>query len=1755
MLLVGAATADVGHRRVDVGVGRIGIGLEQRCRRHDHAALAVAALGHVEVEPGLLDRVQLVAVGDAFDCRDLAAPTEFIGTWQERVGHAVDVHGAGAALGDAAAVLRAGHAERVAQHPEQRGVGFDVYVVSLSVDGKPLDAALADRDHIYGVLRGSAINAGGRTHGYTVPNPRAQGDLIVRALADAGVDRAHVSYVEAHGTGTDLGDPIEIAGLTRALSAAGERPVCALGSVKSNIGHCESAAGVVGLIKVLMQMRHRCLVPSLHCETPNPKIDFAATPFVLQRSCAPWGRPRVWRDGSEREVPRIAAISSFGAGGANAHVIVEELESTAPVEGTIASTPCAVLLSARTADRLVASAQRLLAALESGRLEVPLADMAYSLQVGREALDERWGTLVDCNDTLVERLRALIEGRDGEPDTFRGSPGRKKSALALFADDQDLAEAIQKWIARGKLAQLVESWTAGLPVNWSALHAGATRRRVSLPTYPFHGERYWVNPLPTYADTSPASAKTFWLRRETDAHGRLRFGAQLSGDKPFLRDHVVHGLRILPGVLSLELARDALTSLHALSDGETVRIVDLVWLRPIVLQADEQTLALTLELKQRGDKQYAFDLTRIRNGASEHCVQGTLVCVHQANSQPIDLEALRQRLGNQSVAVESLYAAFAAAGIEYGPAHQGLASAITGEGEVFAELRLPSSVQDTAPDFALHPSLLDAALQASALAFHEKADRAASEPRLPFAVAQVDVLRAVPAQAFAWIRPSAEQDGVERLDIDVCDATGRVCCRLLGVLLRASATTDARLPLATDGLHLPTEAIPVLASGAALNMQPALPVIRPTQILPHAAALSAQQIEDYVRTTIRECVSGALRMPAARIDNECSFSDYGVDSILAVSLINELNKQFGITLNTTVIFDHNTVDRFTAFILLRHDEAIRRLLQPPVAPAQERVAIATSVEPARRVPQATQQRVIPFSKGAARVSEASVASVDPSDSYLRVLIERPSAIDELSLVRSPVPALGDHDVMICVRSYSLNFSDLLLVRGLYPSMPEYPFTPGAEVSGVVVDVGARVRRLRRGDEVFAGGGSQFGGFANLLVCHEGRAFVKPTALDFDAMCALPTVALTMIEAFEKIDLQRGERILIQTATGGTGLIAVQLAQHSGAEVFATAGAQHKLDYLQSLGVAHRINYLESDFAQEIQRLTGGRGVDVVINTLAGDAIQKGLSCLAEGGRYVEIAMTALKSARRIDLSVLSSNQSFYSIDLGRLGQRRPERLQRHVDEMLRLAQAGVIRPTVSRVFDFTQFREALHYLEDRRNIGKVVVRVDEGQQYRRPARALSVASIGMASREPLAVIGLSGRFAGSETAADLWQHLAAGEDLIEEVSRWDLSEHYAHFGQQRRCHYGSFLSDIDRFDAQFFRISGQEADYMDPQQRLFLEEAWKALEDAGYVGDEDTPRYCGVYVGCGPGDYIRLFGDDAPAQAFWGNAGSVIPARIAYFLDLQGPAIAIDTACSSSLVAMHLACQALWSGEISMALAGGVYLHATPDFYVASNRADMLSARGRCHTFDSRADGFVPGEAVAAIVLKRLSEALSDGDHIYGLVRGSAINQDGTTNGITAPSARSQEALERAVYDSFGIDPRQIQLVEAHGTGTILGDPIEIEALTRAFRAYTSETQFCAIGSVKSNLGHTATAAGITGVIKALLALHHRQLPPTLNFEAPNPNIDFATSPFFVNTIGCATGWQALAQPMASAACAWRRSAHSVSVEPTHTLCWRKVLT
>ncbi|EPR13629.1 SDR family NAD(P)-dependent oxidoreductase, partial [Ruminiclostridium papyrosolvens] len=328
----------------------------------------------------------------------------------------------------------------------------------------------------------------------------------------------------------------------------------------------------------------------------------------------------------------------------------------------------------------------------------------------------------------------------------------------------------------------------------------------------------------------------------------------------------------------------------------------------------------------------------------------------------------------------------------------------------------------------------------------------------------------------------------------------------------------------------------------------------------------------------------------------------------------------------------------------------------------------------------------------------------------------------------------------------------------------------------------------------------------------------------------------------------------------------------------------------------------------------------------------------------------------------------------------------------------------------------------------------------------------------------------------------------------------------------AYLNQIDKFDCEFFRISPREAGLMDPNQRLFLQSAWNAIEDAGYGGDRLKGTKTGVYVGFrGDSEYKRLILDTQPESfsvAEAGNLTSVIASRISYILDLKGPSIVVNTACSSSLVAIHCACQGIRSGDCDMAIAGAVKIILAPFEY--ENKLGIESSDSRTKSFDDSSDGTGEGEGVVSVLLKPLSKALKDGDPIYAVIKGSAINQDGSSNGITAPNPKAQADVIKMAWKDAKVEPETIAYIEAHGTGTKIGDPIEIDGITSAFRSYTNRKGFCAVSSVKTNLGHLDTAAGVAGFVKAVLALKNRKLPPLASFNSPNKALSLVDSPVYI---------------------------------------------
>ncbi len=456
-----------------------------------------------------------------------------------------------------------------------------------------------------------------------------------------------------------------------------------------------------------------------------------------------------------------------------------------------------------------------------------------------------------------------------------------------------------------------------------------------------------------------------------------------------------------------------------------------------------------------------------------------------------------------------------------------------------------------------------------------------------------------------------------------------------------------------------------------------------------------------------------------------------------------------------------------------------------------------------------------------------------------------------------------------------------------------------------------------------------------------------------------------------------------------------------------------------------------------------------------------------------------------------------------------------------LSKILAIHLPVTRLFEHPTIATLAQYLEQEQ-VGKTAVK-----RYEKRNKSIQHGC-------DIAIVGMSCRFPGANNTDAFWNNLRDGVESISFFNDREIELEDPNWIEHPNYVKASpILPDIDLFDAEFFGYSDKEAELMDPQHRLFLECAWEALEIAGY-NPGNYPGAVGVYGGSSPSTYLInnishslgssrispllthcLFRGTKDVHTDLGNGGDYLPMRVSYKLNLKGPSVNVQTACSSSLVAVHLACQSLRSGESDLALAGGVSIFVPQKTGYLYQEGMMLSPDGHCRAFDAEGQGTLFGSGVGIVVLKRLEEAIADGDHIYATIKGSAINNDGAVKvSYTAPSIEGQIAAISEALAMANIDPRTVSYVEAHGTGTPLGDPIEIAALTKAFRQSTNsqDNNFCAIGSVKTNIGHLDVTAGIAGLIKTVLALHNKAIPPSLHFKEPNPNIDFENSPFYVNT-------------------------------------------
>ncbi|WNO11559.1 SDR family NAD(P)-dependent oxidoreductase [Teredinibacter sp. KSP-S5-2] len=1654
-------------------------------------------------------------------------------------------------------------------HCQSFGEGGDGYIPGEGVGVvilKTLSQAKKDGHHIYGLIKGSAINHGGKTNGYSVPNPQAQSSVITRALNAAKVDPRHISYIEAHGTGTKLGDPIEISALTKAFYAKAsaeqvdkETGYCLVGSAKSNIGHCESAAGIAGLTKVLLQMENKQIVPSLHSQVLNPHIDFSTTPFVVNQQLTTWKQPEI--DG--KHIPRIAGISSFGAGGSNAHLIIEEYVDEPEATNTQplfnAGEALAIVLSARTEQQLHSKAKELLSYIQAQGENLDLLSLAYTLQLGREEMDERLAFSIDSVANLVEKLEGYLTGVSNIENCFYGRVAADEDEIIALVNDEEMREALEKWIAKRKFSKLLAYWVKGLPLEWGQFYA-VTPKRARLPVYPFAKERYWIDSvigdLPGVAHSLATGIHPL-LHKNTSDLTRLTYQSQFSGTEFFLADHQValpnnNGThKILPGVAYLEIARAAVEQAASAIDYSAIEIHNVVWQAPIVVDGNKQ---ITTELFVEGDDQIAFDVFSDENNNEVLHSQGWITLSKDVSTRHIDIHTLLTSNTFTEVSTEDLYRAYEGMGIYYGKGFQGVHKLYRNDQQVIAELKLPASVSSNAEDFSLHPSVLDSAVHAS-LGLLGDLKQLNSKPMLPFALDKVRVLSPCSANMFvsvSYAQNAGANSDIVKLDIDLLDRDGNLCVEMRGLTSRQldssvveSATTYHEILFATPEW----QASPISHSA--------------TQNKQTRCVMYIGQTETNAKTLSEMLTRGLGDAENVYVFTGLSYSETAVQifeqikTLLAnknlpetlVQIVSERPDMLGISglLKTAamenpkitgqfLLLDPGTTDSALTALINENSQAVTDSVvkyQHGIRLVQrwcEQAFIDEAEYNAYR-----EQGVYIITGGLGSLGMEFTRDILNQTTDAQVIVTGRSELSEEK--KSQIELLATNPERVSYQS--LDLSDYDAVCHFF----NHTLEQFGQVNGIIHSAGMIADNF-----ILKKNRAEFMQVLEPKVTCTQHLDQASQQCDLDFFVLFSSVSSVLGNPgqadyasangfMDQFAHMRNSQVDAGQRSGKTLSINWPIWQSGGMEIDdagldvlkRVAGvvpmqSQNGLRaFHRSLQLAHSQSIVMEGELEKLQQTLHG-----IITTPAPIKVAP-IAELTLSDNTVEKSENYLKQLFSATLKLSADEvDSKQALDKYGMDSVIAMRLTNDLETVF-----GSLSKTL--FFEYQTISELAAYLVSlypdivRSKIGNTdtpIVATASAQPSSLPVTSHRTrpgrnrfSSPNKQQQQDVAIIGVSGRYPQANTIEEFWQNLVEGKDCISEIpeGRWDHARFFDENRNQEGKTYskwGGFLTDIDKFDPLFFSISPKEAELIDPQERLFLETVWHAIEDAGYSKDAISQHKVGVYVGVMWGQY-ELYGSDALL-----NRDSSVPSssyasianRISYYFDFDGPSIALDTMCSSSLTALHLACDAIRNQDIQVAVAGGVNLAVHPQKYVNLSQGNFLASDGRCRSFGEGGDGYVPGEGVGALLLKSLDKAIADGDHIYGTIKATAINHGGKTNGYTVPNPNAQGNVIADALTKANIQADTLSYIETHGTGTSLGDPIEITGLKKALGESADKKQIIPIGSVKSNIGHLESAAGMAAVTKVLLQLKHNQLVPSLHAKTLNPNIDFENSPFYVQT-------------------------------------------
>nr|WP_062342612.1 type I polyketide synthase [Herbidospora sakaeratensis] len=1601
---------------------------------------------------------------------------------------------------------------------------------------------------VLALVTGSAMNQDGASNGLTAPNGPSQQRVIRAALESAGVRAADVDAVEAHGTGTPLGDPIEAQALLATYGQDRDRPLW-LGSVKSNIGHAQQAAGVAGLIKTVLALRNGLLPRTLHAEERSPHIDWSAGDVRLLTEARPWPRG---------ERPRRAGVSAFGISGTNAHVILQEAPADEPepvptvTEPVLPTAPPVWLLSARSEAALAGQARRL-ASFAEAVPDLDPADVAWSLAVSRARFPYRAAVVGTGRDELVTGLAAVTGGAPastgkivfvfpGQGTQWTGM-GRDMLASPVFA--ARLAECGRAlaphvgWDLEDVLlgrdgAPGLERADVVQPVLWAVMVSLAA-------TWEAAGVR--PDAVVGHSQGEIAAACVAGILSLDDA---ARVVA--------LRSRALSGLASPAGMLSVVMPVAAVEELLAGEPRLSVAAVNGPAATVVsgdldALDAFERRLSALRVLRWRiPQTDFVAHSTRVE--ALRDGLIGDLAAIEpKAGRAPLFSSVTGARADGAQ-----LDAAYWYANVRERVRFQDATEALAEAGfRTFVEVS-PHPVLTTAIAETFEEGGRAAPLVTGTVDREDggPARFLSSLARVHVGGVAVDWARVLPAGRIVDLPTYAFQR--QKYWLKSAAPAARP---------DAPATDDWRYRVAWTPVAVPADA---RLTGTWLLVTGG----DPADAVARALTKHGAQVVALTGDLDRDTLAGRIR--AAVADRPVA----GVLSLLALDespLPGRPAVPAGLAGTLTLV--QALGDAGTA------------------APLWVATSGAVATTPGEPLTGPAQAQTWGLSR---------VAALEHPDRW-GGLVDLPADLDEAAAGRLAAVLAGVDEDQVAIRDAGLLARRL--VRAPRTGGGDTPWTTrgsvlitggtgaiGGHVARWLADAGTpRLVLLSRSGPAAPGvaalaAGLAARGAAVEIVAGDGADRASLTGLLARIAATGPALSGVMHTAgvvdngvVDRLDPARlssvltpkaGSAALLDELTAGLDLDAFVLFS-SAAATFGAGGqgnyaaANHYLDALAQNRRSRGLPALSVAWgpwagggvasASEAtrQRLSRNRwevlmeprhAVRALADALGGpDGVLTVIDIdweliASSGGEHEMRRSPFLRDLPEVQrMAVAATAGDGLAARLAALPRAAQEQqlvalVQAHVADVLAYPSPEAVRPSVA--FSDLGF-DSLTAVELRNRLSAAVgLRLSAALLFDHPTAAalaehlraellgaapVEAAPVTAASDgEPIAIVGMGCRFPGGvRTPGQLWDLLASGGDAISgfpDDRGWDLDRlHHADPGHSGTTYAraGGFVHEAGLFDPGFFGISPREALAMDPQQRLLLEISWEALERAGIDPASLRGSRTGTFVG-GYGSGYAAVGQQTGAEGadaleghlMAGNATSVISGRVAYTLGLEGPAITVDTACSSSLVALHLAARALRAGDCALALAGGVTIMATPWDLVVFSRQRGLAPDGRSKAFGADADGMGMAEGAGVLVLERLSDAHRNGHPVLAVIRGSAVNQDGASNGLTAPNGPSQQRVIRAALADAGLTPADVDAVEAHGTGTPLGDPIEAEALMAAYGRERPDGRPLWLGSVKSNLGHTQAAAGVAGVMKTVLALRHGTLPRSLHADRPSPHVDWS---------------------------------------------------